>query len=153
MSNNSEDIKKNLIGLYTDFYYMCQSETANNFFSKDILKKLKYKPEEIAQALEPCNTVTEKSKQRVREEILEIQTKEQVLTYFNEYLLPICQPDIVDEEKKSILKKVSLEDIRHLYKVIFDIPLANKCKKIDAIYKIKNFFDDEERTADLTKNF
>lgn len=86
-------------------------------------------------------------------EIADIKTKEQVLAYFKEHLLSIFQPDITDEEKNNILKKVTLEEIRYLYKIIFGIPLADKYKKIDAVYKIKDFFDSEERTADLTKTF
>lgn len=86
-------------------------------------------------------------------EIADIKTKEQVLAYFKEHLLSIFQPDITDEEKNNILKKVTLEEIRCLYKIIFGIPLADKYKKIDAVYKIKDFFDSEERTADLTKTF
>ena len=153
MSNNSENIKKDLIGLYTSLYCMSQSEAAINFFNKDILKKLKYEPEEIVKVLESCNTGIKKQKPKIRSEFSEIQTKEQVLEYFREYLLPICQPDISEEERSTSLKKVTLEEIRYLYKVIFGISLADKCKKVDAIYKIKEFFDNEERTADLTKNF
>ena len=153
MKNNRDNIKKDLISLYTDIYLMSQSETAINFFSKDILKKLRYKPEEIVKVFEFSNAMNEKPKQKIKTEIMDIKTKEQVLVYFKEYLLPICQPDIAEEKKSSILKDVTLEEIRYLYKIIFDIPLADKCKKIDAIYKIKDFFDNEERTADLTKNF
>lgn len=153
MGNNSENIKKDLISLYTFLYYMSKNEAANNFFSKEILKKLKYNPDDIAEILECCNTSEEKQKSKIRPEIVEIKTKEQVLAYFKEYLLPICQPDILEEEKNNILKKITLEEIRSLYKIIFGISLADKCKKVDAIYKIKDFFDNEERTADLTKNF
>lgn len=153
MNNNYDNIRKDLINLYTDLYLISQSEAALSFFSKDILKKLRYKPEEIVKAFEFSNSITEKSKQKIKSEIMEIQTKEQVLAYFQEYLLPVCQPDIVEEKKNSILKNITLEEIRYLYKIIFGISLADKSKKIDAIYKIKDFFDNEERTADLTKNF
>ena len=153
MSNNLDNIKKDLIGLYTDIYLLSKNEVAINFFSKDLLKKLRYKPEEIVKALEFSNVLTERSKQKIKNEFMEIQTKEQVLAYFKEYLLPICQPDIGEENKNIILKSITLEEIRYLYKIIFDIPLPDNCRKIDAIYKIKDFFDNEERTADLTKYF
>ncbi|MBD5097342.1 MAG: hypothetical protein HDT40_10230 [Lachnospiraceae bacterium] len=154
MNNNFDNIKKDLISLYTDIYLLSKSEVAINFFSKDVLKKLRYKPEEIVKAFEISNdAMTEKSKPKVKKEIMKIQTKEQVLAYFKEYLMPICQPDIREEDKNSILKNITLGEIKYLYKIIFDIPLPTKCKKIDAIYKIKDFFDSEERTADLTKYF
>lgn len=151
MRNNFDNIKKDLISLYTDMYLLSRSEVAVNFFSKDLLKKLRYKPEEIEKALELSNVMAEKSKQKIKKEIMEIQTKEQVLAYFKEYLMPICQPDIGQEDKNIILKSITLDEIKHLYNIVFDMPLKDKCKKVDAIYKIKDFFDSEERTADLTK--
>ncbi len=151
-SRENENIKKDLISLYTDFYHMSQSEAAIHFFNKDMLRKIRYKPEEIEKALELSNTIAEKSKQKMKTEIIEIRTKEQVLEYFTKNLLPICQPDIAEETRNRILKTVTLEDIRYLYSIIFEIPLPDKCKKMDAIYKIKDFFDNEERTADLIKN-
>lgn len=99
MNNNYDNIRKDLINLYMDLYLISQSEAALSFFSKDILKKLRYKPEEIVKAFEFSNSITEKSKQKIKSEIMEIQTKEQVLAYFQEYLLPVCQPDIVEEKK------------------------------------------------------
>jgi len=153
MGNNREEIKRDLISLYTYIHSLSQSEGAIHFFGKDILKKVRYKPEEIVKALEFSNAMTEKPKQKIKTEINEIKTREQVLAYFKENLLPVCQPDIVEGERNAVLKNVTLEEIRYLYKIIFDIPPANTCKKIDAIYKIKDFFDNEERTADLIKNF
>ena len=51
-----------------------------------------------------------------------------------------------------MLKKVTLEEIKHLYQIVFGISLADKCKKIDAVYRIRDFFENEKRTVDLTKN-
>lgn len=153
MTSSWENIKKDLIGLYTDMYLISRSEAANNFFSKEILKRIRYEPEEIMNALEISDNVTERPKYKIRTEIIEIQTREQVSAYFKEYLLPICQPDIAEEKRGSILKSITMEEIRHLYKIVFDIPLTGKFNKIDIIYKLKNYFDSEERTADLTKNF
>lgn len=39
MNNNYDNIRKDLINLYTDLYLISQSEAALSFFSKDILKK------------------------------------------------------------------------------------------------------------------
>lgn len=153
MSNINENIKKDLIKLYEDLYCLSQCEAAANFFNKNTLKKLKYNPEEIKEALESTSIVSEKTNQKIKPEIIEIENKEQVFLYFKDNLLVICQPDITEEEKNNILRKTTLEEIKYLYQIVFDIPLADKCKKIDAIYKIKDFFDNEQRTADLTKNF
>ena len=84
--------------------------------------------------------------------ISNIQTVEQVRKYFEDNLLVVCQPNISEEEKSSVLKKVTLEEIKHLYQIVFGISLADKCKKIDAVYRIRDFFENEKRTVDLTKN-
>ena len=81
-----------------------------------------------------------------------IKTVEQVRRYFEDNLLVVCQPDVSEEEKSSALKKITLAEIKHLYQIVFGIPLANKCKKIDVVYRLRDFFEDEKRTADLTKN-
>lgn len=81
-----------------------------------------------------------------------IKTVEQVRKYFEDNLLVVCQPDTSEEEKSSALKKITLAEMEHLYQIVFGIPLANRCKKIDVVYKLRDFFEDEKRTADLTKN-
>lgn len=81
-----------------------------------------------------------------------IKTVEQARKYFEDNLLVVCRPDISEEEKSSILKKVTLEEIKHLYQIVFGISLTTKCKKIDVVYRIRDFFEDEKRTNDLTKN-
>lgn len=84
--------------------------------------------------------------------VYEVKTVEQARKYFEDNLSVVCKPDISEEEKSSALKRVTLEEIKHLYQIVFGIPLTTKCKKIDAVYRIRDFFEDEKRTDDLTKN-
>lgn len=152
MSNSREDVKKDLLNLYNDLYCLSQCEAANKLFNKKILRSLKYKPEEVEEVLESVGVIHEKKKSVISLEIGNIQTIEQVKVYFEENLSLVCQPGVTDEEKSNILKKITLEELKYLYQIIFGIPLADKCKKINAVYKIKDFFENEKRTADLTKN-
>lgn len=141
------------LNLYNELYCLSQCEAAGDFFCKKILRSLKYKPEEVEEVLSSGDDISEKKKTRNSSEIISnIQTVEQVRNYFEDNLLVVCQPDISEEEKSGVLKKITLEEIKHLYQIIFEIPLADKCKKMDAVYKIRDFFENEKRTVDLAKN-
>ena len=148
-----ENIKKDLLYLYNELYCLSQCESAGNFFDKKFLRSLKYKPEEVEEVLSSSVDILDKKKTGNNSEIISnIQTVEQVRKYFEDNLLVVCQPNISEEEKSSVLKKVTLEEIKHLYQIVFGISLADKCKKIDAMYRIRDFFENEKRTVDLTKN-
>ncbi len=151
MNKSRETIRKDMFHLYTALHDMSQCETAPIVFSKDLLKYLKYDAKEVEQALDISDGLPERAKPKMKTEIVELQTKEQVLHYFREHILPICQPDTMEEEKTVLLKKITLEEIGYIYQLVFGIPLTGKYKKIDVIYKIKDFFDNEERTQDLIK--
>jgi len=153
MGNIHENIKKDLLYLYNELYCLSQCESAGNFFDKKFLRSLKYKPEEVEEVLSSSVDILDKKKTGNNPEIISnIQTVEQVRKYFEDNLLVVCQPNISEEEKSSVLKKVTLEEIKHLYQIVFGISLADKCKKIDAVYRIRDFFENEKRTVDLTKN-
>lgn len=151
MNKNGENIKRDLLHLYTALFNVSQCEAAPVIFGKELLKYLKYDSKEIEQALGICDGMPEKAKPRIKTEIVELQTKQQVLHYFREHILPICQPDTDEEEKAVLLKKITMEEIGYIYQLVFGIPLMGKYKKVDVIYKIKDFFDNEERTQDLVK--
>ncbi len=151
--SSAEHIKKDVIDLYTKLYMLSRNEEACGFFSKELLKKLKYTPQEVQAAIEQKSSPCPKARPKIKQEILEIKTKEQVRSYFQEHLADACKPEMGEEERNGSLKKVTLEEIKYLYQIVFGISLPEKCRKIDVIYKIKNYYDNEERTADLTKNF
>ena len=142
MGNIHENIKKDLLYLYNELYCLSQCESAGNFFDKKFLRSLKYKPEEVEEVLSSSVDILDKKKTGNNSEIISnIQTVEQVRKYFEDNLLVVCQPNISEEEKSSVLKKVTLEEIKHLYQIVFGISLADKCKKIDAVYRIRDFFE------------
>lgn len=153
MSKLHENMKKDLLFVYNELYCLSQCKVAENFFDEKFLKRLKYKPEEVEEMLHFSDDMSEKKRNTNNSEIINnIQTVEQVRNYFEDNLLTVCQPNISEEDKSSALKKVTLEEIKHLYQIIFGIPLKDKCRKIDAVYKIRDYFENEKRTVDLTKN-
>ncbi len=150
--NNSERIKRDIYELYEVFYNIGQNDQSSFFFNTEILKKLKYKPNEVKKVLNLDEHSVKKSKQDISLEILSISTREEAVKYFRDNLVQIFQPEISEIAKNTILKKITAEELKHLYYIIFGITLEGKCKKTDIIYKIKEFCEDEKRTADLTKN-
>lgn len=152
MSNSSKKIKNDLLDLYEILYHMGESNKTLSFFSPEILKKIKYKPEEVKKVLNITHPVSEKSKQSISNEILSIETQNQALDYFVKNLSDVFKPNISESEKNDILKKVTLEELKYLYQIVFGIPMENKCKKMDIVYKMKDYYENEKRTADLIKN-
>lgn len=153
MSNYNETVKKDLMSLYEELYNIGQNKGASSIFNTGLLKKLKYEPEEVKKILGLSdNNNSEKKQSKISLEISSIRDKDQALEYFQKNLADVFQPDISEMEKNSILKKVTLEELKYLYEKIYDIPLGNNCKKMDVIFKIKDFWDSQKRTKDLIKN-
>lgn len=150
--SNSEKIKRDIFDLYKVFYTIGQDEQVSSFFSTEILRKLKYKPDEVKKVLNLEECAIKKENQDIFPKISHISTRSQAIEYFKHNLEQIFYPDITESEKNVILKKMTTEELKHLYYVIYGIKWEGKCKKIDIIYKIKDFCEDEKRTADLTKN-
>lgn len=148
--NNSEKIKQDIFDLYEVFYTIKENEKTSCFLGTEILKKLRYEPDEVKKALNIEKN--KKANQDFPSEISFISTREQAVKYFNDNLEHIFQPDISETEKNTILKKVTSEELKHLYYIIFGITWKGKCKKENILYKIKEFCEDEKRTVDLTKN-
>lgn len=152
MNNSNEKIKNDLLDLYEILYHMGKNNKVSSFFSTEVLKKMKYKPEEVKKVLNITECVIEKSRQSISNEISSIETRNQALDYFAKNLSDVFKPNISQTEKNDILKKVTLEELKYLYQIIFGIPMENKCKKMDIVYKIKDYYENEKRTADLIKN-
>lgn len=150
--NNSEKIKQDIFDLYEVFYTIGENEKTSCFLGTEVLKKLKYEPDEVKKALNIERNENKKASQEFSSEISLISTREQAVKYFNDNLEHIFQTDISETEKNAVLKKVTSEELKHLYYIIFGITWKGKCKKVDILYKIKEFCEDEKRTVDLTKN-
>jgi hypothetical protein len=80
-----------------------------------------------------------------------IRTVGQVREYYEKNLAPATKPNISVDERNSILRKTTMADLRYLYRIVFGIPLAGNWKKIDVVYQIRDYFENDKRTRDLTK--
>lgn len=150
--NNSERIKRDIYDLYEVFYAIGQNDSSTAFLSTEVLKKLKYKPNEVKKVLNLDEHTIKKNNHGISSEISFISTREQAIKYFSDNLAQIFRQEVSEIEKNAILKKLTTEELKHLYYIIFGINMEGKCKKIDIVYKIKEFCEDEKRTADLIKN-
>lgn len=147
-------MKKDLAELYKILYNFSQSEASKSFLNKDLLKKLKYDPKDIENLLQDQNTanINKKVETKIRPEILNIKTEEEVYTYLEENIFMVFQNEIDEVEKNNILKKITAEEIKYLYQIVSSIKPPDKIKKLDMLYKLRSFYFNKKRAADLMKN-
>lgn len=130
-----------------------QNENARNFFDKNLLNKLKYPPEDVRAALNKEITVKKNSEAKIKADIINIRNKDEAVNYFKDNLQIFFDPTINDEQKNTITKKVTQNELKYLYQIIYGIQLEGTHNKSEILYKLKIFSDDEVRTQDLDKNF
>lgn len=147
-------MKKDLAELYKILYNFSQSEASKSFLNKDLLKKLKYDPKDIENLLQDQKTanINKKVETKIRPEILNIKTEEEVYTYLEENIFMVFQNEIDEVEKNNILKKITAEEIKYLYQIVSSIKPPDKIKKLDMLYKLRSFYFNKKRAADLMKN-
>lgn len=152
--NCNNTMKKDLAELYKILYNFSQSEASKSFLNKDLLKKLKYDPKDIENLLQDQNTanINKKVETKIRPEILNIKTEEEVYTYLEENIFMVFQNEIDEVEKNNILKKITAEEIKYLYQIVSSIKPPDKIKKLDMLYKLRSFYFNKKRAADLMKN-
>ena len=152
--NCNNTMKKDLAELYKILYNFSQSEASKSFLNKDLLKKLKYDPKDIENLLQDQKTanINKKVETKIRPEILNIKTEEEVYTYLEENIFMVFQNEINEVEKNNILKKITAEEIKYLYQIVSSIKPPDKIKKLDMLYKLRSFYFNKKRAADLMKN-
>ncbi len=152
--NCNNTMKKDLAELYKILYNFSQSEASKSFLNKDLLKKLKYDPKDIENLLQDQKTanINKKVETKIRPEILNIKTEEEVYTYLEENIFMVFQNEIDEVEKNNILKKITAEEIKYLYQIVSSIKPPDKIKKLDMLYKLRSFYFNKKRAADLMKN-
>lgn len=166
---NNNSIKNDLYKLYLDIYNLSKTEVGYKIFNKTFLKKIKYKPEEIEDFLFNVdkkdsdllniNCKINKLEKKVnfptsyiRKEILDIHNKDDVRKYLEENIFVIYKDNIVLEEKNKVLRSISLVELRYLYKITFEIDLPKNIKKNDILQAFRSYYNNMDRTIDLSKN-
>lgn len=141
MKKKERDILQDLLKLYTDMYP-----------SKELFNKayFKYAPEEMAKIIDDFLTIKEVTPQQgrnvVRESIQSIQTVEEVGKFYLENL----QFDSSDEKsKEECLKSISLNELKHLYNILFSSPIRANIRKNELLELIRNYFESIDRALSM----
>jgi len=151
---SEKKIKKDLLSLYLYLYPQTDEEQKllSRIFSEDFVRLLKYPPSEVEAVLapaggsKPLRTVKETSSLETV-----IHGKEDVHQYFEEHLQVLLDPTMPEERMTAALSQVSLHDLKYLYSCLLDVPLSSRVTKKELLYKIRDFFNAEKRTSDLSK--
>lgn len=143
------DVLKNLLDIYNELYDLVGVNGSKTLFSKEFISKFKYSPEVV----EKCLLLDEKEEDipqtKIRLNIKNISTEEQVKDYFCKEI-NIFTSDV--ELQKSI-KNINTDELKYLYEVLFGISYHGRGNKMNIISKIRDYFEDQSRTEDLSKSF
>jgi hypothetical protein len=140
MRSKKTDILAYLVELYKKFYN-----------HKDFLKiDFKYSISEVEDFYNqaknlPENDKVEKSgkKETIRDDILNLQTADDVKEYLSKYIANGSQ------SKEDLLKDTSLSEFAYLYKIIYSSQLKPNMRKIDAFKTIEKYFNGISRAVSM----
>ena len=141
MNNKERAILQNLLKLYVDMYP-----------AKDLFNKLyfKYSPEDVEKTINSLQQKEKPSSQnrktKIKDEISSIKSEHQVLSYYMKNL----QYNRNDKKSKdTCLKKVTLEELKYLYKILYTSPLRKNTRKNEILDLIEKYFASIDRARNL----
>jgi hypothetical protein len=142
MNSKEQRILQSLLKLYVDMYP-----------SKELFNKVyfKYSPQDVEKTIislqeEKTPSPNTKRKKTLKEAISSIHSEDQVHSYY----LRNLQYDRNDSKsKESCLKKITLEELKHLYCILYTSPLKSSLRKSDVLDLIERYFASIERARSL----
>jgi hypothetical protein len=142
MNNKEQNILQSLLKLYVDMYP-----------SKELFNKVyfKHSPQDVENTIislqeEKKPSPNTKRKKTTREVIASIHSEDQVHSYYLQNL----QYDRNDRKsKESCLKKITLEELKHLYSILYTSPLKSSLRKSDVLDLIERYFSSIDRARSL----
>lgn len=141
MNNKEKGILQNLLNLYVGMY------SFKDLFNK---KYFKYPPNEVEKVISYLQMgekkKPEKKKKPISEIILSINSEEQVEAYYLENLQYNRNDKMAKEE---CLKKITLNELKHLCGILYSSPLRKNIRKCDLLDLIGNYFERIGRARSL----
>jgi hypothetical protein len=142
MNNKEQNILQSLLKLYVDMYP-----------SKELFNKLyfKHSPQDVENTIlslqeEKKPTPNTKRKKTLKAAISSIHSEDQVHSYYLQNL----QYDRNDNKSKELcLKKITLEELKHLYSILYTSPLRSGLRKSDVLDLIARYFASIDRARSL----
>jgi hypothetical protein len=133
MRSSEVDMLAYLVDMYKDFY-----------IHKDLFnKKFKYSINDIDEFLNQIKNVTpismgSVSKEIVRDDILALKTPDDVKRYLEKV-----------DQKNNSLKELSLNELGHLYKILYYSPIKSNMRKFDVLNSIERYFAGISRAVSM----
>ncbi|MGF0111030.1 hypothetical protein [Clostridium sp. SGI.024] len=141
MNNKDKAVINILSELYS--YIYANKELYNSKFTK-------YTPEEVNKAIGKIESektlVKEKNNSIIRNEILNIKTKEEVERF---YINNLTYDHSNQDSKKKCLKNFTVDELKYLYNIILSTPLKKKVTKSEVLYSIENYFESINRVMSM----
>jgi hypothetical protein len=142
MNSKEQNILQSLLKLYVDMYS-----------SKELFNKLyfKHSPQDVENTIislqeEKNPSPNTKRKKTLKEAIFSIHSEDQVHSYYLQNL----QYDRNDSKSKELcLKKITLEELKHLYYILYTSPLKRNLRKSDVLDLIERYFASINRARSL----
>ncbi|WP_160680804.1 hypothetical protein [Clostridium sp. C8-1-8] len=141
MEDKQQEILENLISLYKEMY------KAKNLFNKGYFR---YSPADvekaITKALSEGKDVIKKEKPALKQAIIAIDNKEEVEKFYRSKL---TYNHSNDTERKKCLDKVTVDDLKHLYYILYEDQPKKGLRKGDIFNLIEKYFETIDRALML----
>jgi hypothetical protein len=142
MNSKEQNILQSLLKLYIDMYP-----------SKELFNKVyfKHSPQAVENMIislqkEKKPSPSTKRKKSLKEAISSIHSEDQVHSFYLQNL----QYDRNDSKSKELcLKKITLEELKHLYCILYTSPLKKSLRKSDILDLIERYFASIDRARSL----
>jgi hypothetical protein len=141
MNNKEKSVLQSLLKFYVDMYA-----------SKDLFNKIyfKYSPQDVENVINSLQNEKKLSPKRDRKPIGElissIKLENEVESYYSENL----QYNRNDKKaKEDCLKKITLDEFKYLYNILYTTPLRKNIRKSELLDLIEKYFASIDRAHSL----
>lgn len=145
MNNKNKEVIDSIAKVYKELYK--HKEDFNPSYFKVTIKEVDEAVREMYGENEAMKVKKTVKKTKVPSEIiLNIKTEEEVLRYYEENLR---YKHSSSGDKEKCLKRISLEELKHLYRIIYKIDIKGKVNKGKVLEGIEKYFDSKSRVESL----
>jgi hypothetical protein len=174
-AKNQNSIKKDLLYVYETLYKSGVLESGS-LFSKELVEKLKYTPEQITQVLGLANgeqgdnapfapnatkmgarfkgkTGPKKEAASKRDAAtFNIASIDGVRNFYYGELRRLYDNSLDEGSKAEILNSISLGELKRLHSIISSVSMPGNVRKKDVVDMLRYYFSDEKRAMNLAKS-
>ena len=149
--SSEKQIKKDLVEIYRVLFKGNEFGSLSGFIDSKVVSRLKHSVEDVERVVLADTKQPKLNNGSLSKEVFEIKTEQEVYGFYIKNLSLVCKATTSEEDNEASLKAVSLHDLKHLYSILTGVEIKAKITKKDVVYKLKDYFDNVERTRDLSK--